>query len=94
MDSAYGTGWYFTDLDPEKCEAFIAYYCWRNGNLIDRVRYYLKFDVDNSLLKECREHVYMVGRWDNNLIKYIGAYSNSDCPKRPCSNCDKGSKYR
>lgn len=94
MDSAHGTGWYFTDLDPEKCDSVVAYYCWRNGTLIDRVRYYLKFDIDSSLLKKCREHVYMVSKWDDNLIKYIGAYGNRSCPSQPCNTCEKGKKYR
>jgi len=94
MDAAYGIGWYFTDLEPDTCDMAIAYHCWRNTDLLGRVQYYLKFDIDISILKRCREHVYMVTEWDKNLIKYLGGYKNKDCKLKPCETCEKRRKYK
>ncbi|MCK5581894.1 MAG: hypothetical protein KAJ18_11545 [Candidatus Omnitrophica bacterium] len=94
MDSAYGTGWYFTDLGPDQCDMSVAYYCWKNANLIDKVRYYLAFDIDDSILKSCRAHVWMINKWDESLITYVGGDKNRDCSSKPCSTCEKGKKYR
>ena len=94
MDAAYGSGWYFTDLTPDTCEMAVAYHCWRNSNALERIQYYLKFDIDFSLFKKCRDYVYMVDNWDKNLIKYLGGYKNKDCPKKPCGTCETGKKYK
>lgn len=94
MDSAYGTGWYFTDLGPDTCDMALAYHCWNDANILDRVQYYLQFDVDTSILKKCRQHVYILSTWDAKLIKYIGGYQNKECSEKPCSTCEKGKKYR
>ncbi len=94
MDSAFGTGWYFTDLGPDKCDISIAHHCWKNPDIIDRVKYYLEFDIDDSILKPCREHVYMVTTWNTNLITYIGGFQTKDCSLKPCHTCEKGKKYK
>src|SRR5574343_948981 len=60
IDSAYGDGWYFTDLDPEKCDPVILSHCWKNINVTDRIQHYLKFEINNSIVIKCREHVFMV----------------------------------
>jgi hypothetical protein len=59
MDATYGTGWYFTDLDPNTSDEVISKYCWYQ-TLPERVRYYLEFDIDSALLKNTRTHVYML----------------------------------
>ena len=93
MDSAYGTGWYFTDLSPDICDMTIAYYCWRNtsDDVLKRTEYYLKFNIDSGILKNPREHVYMVPvqPWNERLIKYLGGGKNKDCSLKPCKTCDK-----
>lgn len=94
MDSAYGTGWYFTDLSPNTCDMVLAYHCWNRTDVLDRVRYYLQFNIDISILKKCRQYVYMIGTWDAKLIKYIGGYQNTECSSKPCSTCETGKKYR
>jgi hypothetical protein len=95
MDAAYGTGWYFTDLGPDTCDIAVAYHCWQNPDLLERVQYYLSFEIDASILKRCRrEHVYMVNAWDNNLIKYLGGDKNKDCGLKPCHTCEKGKRYK
>jgi hypothetical protein len=78
MDSAYGNGWYFTDLSPNTCDVALAYYCWRRTDVLNRVRYYLKFNIDDSILEECRQHVYMVSSWDANLIRHVGSYQKKN----------------
>jgi len=72
MDSAYGTGWYFTELGPEYCDVCIAKMCWNNVTVLDRVTHYLKFDINYTILKPCRTHVYMLQEWKEELIKYLG----------------------
>ena len=96
MDSAYGTGWYFTDLDPNTCDIAVAYYCWRDTSqeALKRVEYYLKFDIDSQILKNSRGHVFMVQKWDKDLIKYLSGNRNKDCPLKPCETCEKGKKYK
>lgn len=94
MDAAYGFGWYFTDLDPDTCDMELTYNCWRNTNVLNKVQYYFKFDIDASILQKCREHVYMVRKWDRNLVKYLGKYKNKDCPLKPCETCEEGKKYK
>jgi len=96
MDAAYGTGWYFTDLGPDTCDVALLYHCWRNtsNDILKRVEYYLEFDIDSKILKNTREHVYMVGSWDEKSIKYIGGYKNKGCSLKPCETCDKAKKYR
>lgn len=94
MDAAYGSGWYFTDLTPDTCEMAVAYHCWRTNNALERVQYYLKFDIDPSLLKKCRDYVYMLTNWNKNLINYLGGDKNKNCPKKPCGACETGKKYK
>lgn len=74
MDSAHGTGWYFTDLDPNTNDIIIALYCWQTMdlNVLKRVKYYLKFNIDSQILKNPRKHVYMIQKWDENLIQFLG----------------------
>ena len=50
MDANYGVGWYFTDLGPDTCDVATAYHCWRDTTALDRVEYYLKFDIEPKIL--------------------------------------------
>lgn len=96
MDAAYGTGWYFTSLNPDTCDMAVAYYCWRNtsNTVLQRVEYYLKFDIESKILNKTREHVYMVRNWDKKSIKYLGGDKNKNCSLKPCETCDKAKRYR
>ena len=89
MDSAHGSGWYFTDLELEKCEMYVMYVCWRNVYVEERISYYLKYEIDESILTTCREHVYIISNWYDNLIKYIGGGQNKPCGSKPCRTCEK-----
>jgi hypothetical protein len=90
QDHTYGDGWYFTDLDPQKCDIAIALQCWQNEDAINKVQYYLKFDVDTSISTFCRENVYIVKQWDSKKIRYIEGKKIPHCEQRPCSKCSKG----
>lgn len=93
MDSAFGTGWYFTDIDNLKCESFISYSCWRQA-AFDRVRYYFKYDIDDSILTKCgRDHVYLVKNWQQSKMNLIDHGENKMCGKRPHENCAEYQKY-
>lgn len=93
MDASYGRGWYFTDLDPKKCDAWRVAYCWRSLSLFNRVEYYLKFDIPDNILRYCREHVYMISEWDNR-IKFIEGKETPKCSKGSCILCDVISKVK
>ena len=93
MDATYGQGWYFTDLPPDKCDAWTVAHCWRNISVFDKVEYYLKFDIPDNILKHCRDHVYMIDNWDNR-IKYLEGKVTQKCPKAPCRLCDVISKVK
>ena len=93
MDAAYGRGWYFTDIDPTKCESFIAFSCWTLA-AFNRVRCYFKFEIDASLITKCsRDHVYVVSNWDSNKIKLVDHGENRLCGSRPHENCENYKKY-
>lgn len=93
MDSAYGDGWYFTDLDPKKCDPMILWYCWQNVKVTERIEYYFKFDINDAIVKKCRDHVFMISSWANQHIKYLGGDKNRNCSSKPCNVCEKGKKY-
>jgi len=57
LDAAYGPGWYFTDLDPNTPDSQLYYYLWRQP-VPERVKRYLEFDIDSSLLENTRIHIY------------------------------------
>ena len=93
MDAAYGHGWYFTDLPPDKCDAWTVAYCWRSISVFSKVKCYLKFDIPDSILTYCREHVYMISTWDDR-IKYLEGKQTPKCSKAPCLICDVISKVK
>lgn len=93
MDSSYGRGWYFTDMAPDKCNAWTVAHCWRSISAFSKVEFYLKFDIPEDLLKKCREHVYMTNAW-NNRIKYLEGKETPKCSKGPCFMCDVISKVK
>jgi hypothetical protein len=92
MDAAYGTGWYFTDLGPDVCDMVVAYQCWRRTSdyALQRVKRYLKFAIESSILRNPRKHVYMVEKRDERRIKLVGAGEKNDCPLKPCKTCKVG----
>jgi len=93
MDAAYGHGWYFTDLAPNQCDAWTVAYCWRSLSVFNRVEYYMKFDIPDGSLKYCREHVYMLSKWDDR-ISYIEGKETPKCSKGPCIMCSVISTVR
>ena len=93
MDVSYGSGWYFTDLAPDQCNAWTAACCWRNLSFLEKVKFYLTFDIPEKILKQCRKHVYMIPTWDNR-IRYVGGSETPGCPKGPCILCDLVSKVK
>jgi hypothetical protein len=90
QDHTYGDGWYFTDLDPQKCDIAIALQCWQDEDLIQKVQYYLKFEVDDTIKTRCRDNVYIVKSWDKAKITYIEGKMIPHCDQRPCSKCSQG----
>lgn len=57
MDTAFGEGWYFTDLPPETPDADLQQALWmRIEN--EKSRRYLAFEIHPDLLEYCRPHVY------------------------------------
>ena len=93
MDKAYGHGWYFTDLAPDKCDAWTVAHCWRTVSEFGKVQCYLKFDIPDELLKHCRDHVYMLSVWDNR-IKYMEGKETPKCGKGSCFVCEVMTKVK
>jgi hypothetical protein len=56
LDSAWGEGWYFTDLPPSRSNR-VLYELWGQA-VPGRVKCYLAFNIDPSFLEETRPHVY------------------------------------
>lgn len=58
MDTAFGEGWYFTDLDPNTTpDEDLQQALWLRKEIIKSKRY-IEFEIDSSLLQYCRPHVY------------------------------------
>ncbi len=88
MDAAYGHGWYFTDLAPDQCRAWTVAYCWRQLDIFARVDAYFKFEIPDGIATRCREHVYVVKQWDQQ-ITYLGGAQTQKCTKSfSCLFCD------
>ena len=88
QDSAYGHGWYLTDIAPETCNAWTVAYCWQrvDQDIFGKAEYYLKFDVPDSMRKNGREHVYLIPEhlWTGDLnnygaVKYLGGDKTGKC---------------
>ena len=87
MDASYGRGWYFTDLEPTNCDAWTIAHCWKNLSAFSKVECYLKFDIPDHIIKHCRDHVYMINNWHEN-IKYLEGNNTPKCGKGSCFVCD------
>jgi len=87
MDAAYGQGWYFTDLLPNNCDAWTAAHCWKSLAVFSKLEYYLKFEIPDDILINCRNHVFMVDIWDDR-IGYLEGKETPKCSKAPCMVCD------
>jgi len=58
MDTAFGEGWYFTDLEPHltPCED-LEMSLWMRREPV-KSRTYLAFEIHDSVLQKCRPNVY------------------------------------
>jgi len=88
QDAAYGHGWYMTDIDPDKCHGWTVAYCWQriDREIFEKVEYYLKFEVPDSMIKRGREHVYLIPEqiWTGDInnygtVKYLGGGKVAKC---------------
>jgi len=60
MDTAYGEGWYFTDLKPDTTpDEDLQQSIWMRPEPL-KCRGYIAVEIDDSLLENCRHHVYRV----------------------------------
>lgn len=57
MDTAFGPGWYFTDLSPETDDKKLQNALWLRDEPT-KCKTYLAFEIDDGLLDLCRPNVY------------------------------------
>ena len=58
MDTAFGEGWYFTDLSPDTTpNKDLELSLWTRPEP-DKSKCYMAFDIDDVLLQWCRANVY------------------------------------
>ncbi|MGV8017877.1 MAG: HYD1 signature containing ADP-ribosyltransferase family protein [Ignavibacteria bacterium] len=58
MDTAFGEGWYFTDLNPDTTpDEDLQQALWLRKEPIKSKRY-IAFEIHDSLLQYCRPHVW------------------------------------
>ncbi len=57
LDAIYGEGWYFTDLPPSTPDEELYYHLWGHPEP-NRVKRYLMFDIEPTILENKRPHVY------------------------------------
>lgn len=93
MDAAYGIGFYFTDISPEKCRAWTVAYCWRSLNVFEKVECYLKFNIPNDIIQNCREHVFMISDWDERIV-YLEGNPTPKCSLGQCFMCHMVSQVK
>jgi len=78
LDSAYGKGHYFTDLSPESEDITISRSLWNSSNT-NKIEAYISFEIEESLLQECRQNVYRlpIGVIESNNINLDLEYPNN-----------------
>jgi hypothetical protein len=77
MDTAFGEGWYFTDLHPDHTpDDDLHQALWMRPEPIKSKRY-LSFEIDDSLLEFCRANVYRLklNTVENNIIMLNQKYT-------------------
>lgn len=98
LDAAYGEGWYFTDLDPSVSDHEL-YQLWGQP-APQKIRRFLVFNIDSTLLQRTRAHVYRLpldsirgGRIrlnshieDNVVIQFVGGGSRTNSPNSGRNN--------
>jgi HYD1 signature containing ADP-ribosyltransferase len=58
MDTAFGEGWYFTDLNPNTTpNEDLEQSLWQRSEPV-KSRRYIAFEIHDSLLQKCRDNVY------------------------------------
>jgi hypothetical protein len=61
-DTTYGQGWYVTDLAPSTPILDLCDYLWTNRSLEtqEKTKAYVKLEIDDKYLVNCRPHVYLL----------------------------------
>ncbi|OYD17268.1 hypothetical protein CH330_00580 [candidate division WOR-3 bacterium JGI_Cruoil_03_51_56] len=74
LDAVYGEGWYFTDLPPSSSDEEL--YQLRGQPEPERIKRYLVFDINSTLLQNTRPHVYRLAleRVQESVIKLVNYY--------------------
>jgi hypothetical protein len=58
-DTTHGEGWYLTDLTPNHSDLIIQKTLW-NANIPEKTKCYIAFDIEESILKKCNNHIYLI----------------------------------
>jgi hypothetical protein len=92
FDSNFGAGLYLTDLDPSECNLKIQTHCWQtvNAHELQKVEYYIQIDPLECVLRDCREHVYLIPRAAGQEVKFVKHGKVPPCSDGPCPSCKRG----
>jgi hypothetical protein len=58
-DTMHGEGWYLTDLTPKNSDTALQKVLW-NSNVPKKTRCYVAFNIEETLIKQCKSHVYLI----------------------------------
>ena len=87
MDTAFGEGWYFTDLSPDTTpNDDLQMSLWMRTGQTERTKCecYLAFEIDDELLQYCRPNVYRLAldTIENHIIDITLTYSYDERGKK------------
>jgi len=94
MDTAFGEGWYFTDLSPDITpDVDLQQALWMRSEPTKSKRY-LAFEIDDSLLQYCRPNVYrlQIDAVEGKIIKLNTTYSFTSTGKQAIKFINHGYK--
>jgi hypothetical protein len=81
-DTTYGQGWYVTDLPPSTPIQELCDYLWTDRSLQtqEKTKAYVKLEIDNRYLVDCRPHVYLLKleSVNGNVLEFGKTYHDKD----------------
>ena len=80
-DTAYGQGWYVTDLPPNTLVPDLCDFLWTSQatEAKEKTKAFVKLEIDKRYLQYCRPHVYLLRKEDVNGqdLNIAATYSDS-----------------
>lgn len=93
MDTAFGEGWYFTNLPPETEDNKLQQSLWMRSEPL-KCKKYIAFEIDDNLLQFCRPNVYRlkIDTISEQIIDLLQVYTYTQSQKQAIKYLKSGAK--